>query len=94
MGGVERLRGLLSDAFIFHPYDGGLVIQAGPVPQTGDVNARNWPYLYAELARVLKPIRLTVHDSFDGGNPNRFTKESSLKWLNRFDEDPPFGPVH
>jgi hypothetical protein len=94
MGGVTKLRAMLSDAFIFYPYDGGLVIQAGPVPQPGDVNQRNWPYLYAELARVLKPVRLTVHDSFDGGNPNRFTKESTLKWLNRFDEDPPFGPTH
>ena len=88
MGGVTRLRESLSELFVFYEYDGSLLIQAGPRPQPGDVNQRLWPTLYAELARLLKPIRISEHFSFDKYGENRFTQETSQEWLARFDSDP------
>lgn len=90
MGGVDSLRRSLRDEFVFHPFDGGLMIQAGPRPQAGDVNQRIWPENYAELARLLKPIRVTDLGSFGNNGQNRFTHATSIEWLARFDRDPPF----
>jgi hypothetical protein len=90
MGGPERLRESLSEAFVFHPLERGLVIQAGPRPQAGDMNQRIWPSFYAELARLLKPIRVKDLGSFGSAGENRFTRETTTEWLNRFDKDPSF----
>ena len=88
MGGVASLRKSLSDAFVFHQYDEGLMIQAGPRPQPGDVNQRVWPILYPDLARLLKPIRVTDMGCFDNFGANRFTRATTAEWLTRFDRDP------
>jgi hypothetical protein len=89
MGGVERLRALLDVRFVFHSYGGGLIIQAGDAPETGDVNQRLWPRAYAILARVLRPIRIRRHGSFDNAGEHRFTDETTMDWLSRFDTEPP-----
>jgi hypothetical protein len=91
MGGAERLRALLDDRFLFHDYDGGLIVQAGPTPETGDINQRLWPDTYATLARVLRPIRIDQHGCFDNHGDHRFTSETTLDWLARFDAGPPWG---
>ena len=81
--------GDLDEGFKFYEYDGGVLIQAGPVPQFGDVNQRHIPRYYQELSRKLKPIRM----KFPNGqylikSPNRQEKsnaEVSNEWLARFD---------
>ncbi len=88
MGGLATLRTSLNESFVFHEYDQGVLIQAGPKPELGDRNQRLWPRLYPQLARVLKPIRITKHGSFDNRGNDRFTKETSQEWLARFDSDP------
>jgi hypothetical protein len=85
MGGVEPIRAALDDSFIFYPYEGGVVIQAGPKPQIGDVQADLWPAHYIKLAKVLKKIQVKDHGGFHNGGPNRMDKERSLAWLFRFD---------
>jgi hypothetical protein len=85
MGGLEQIRANLDDSFRIYPYDGGVVIQAGPKPQIGDVQADLWPEHYIKLAKVLKKIQVKVHDGFHNGGPNRMHREESLKWLFRFD---------
>ena len=87
-GGLDKIKGSLSDACVFRPYDGGTMIQAGARPQLGDVNQKIWPAAYAQLARVLKPIQITDHGGFDNHGQNRFTDETSMDWLYRFDKDP------
>jgi hypothetical protein len=90
VGGEARLRSLLDERFLFHRYDGGLIVQAGPRPQTGDTNQYLWPDAYATLARVLRPIRIRQHGSFDNHGQYRFTAETTQEWLARFDTDPPW----
>lgn len=89
LGGREAVLGDLDEGFKFYEYDGGVLIQAGPVPQLGDVNQRHMPRYYQQLARKLKPIRMI----FPKGHsliksPNRQEKsntEASNEWLARFD---------
>jgi len=88
MGGIPKLRASLGEPFAFHEFDGSVLIQAGPVPQTGDRNQKLRVVLYPDLARLLKPIRIREHGSFDYFGPNRFTQETSEEWLARFDSDP------
>jgi hypothetical protein len=89
-GSASDLRSSLGAGYFVEEYDGSLLIQAGPQPEMGDVHQRLWPRFYPKLARLLKPIRITKHGSFDNAGENRFTKETSKEWLQRFDTDPTF----
>ena len=86
-GGLDCLRAQLDDrTFPFYRYDGGLMIQAGPKPQIGDVRTNRWPTHYIALAKVLKKIQIQDHWSFHHGGPGRrMHKKESLAWLFRFD---------
>ena len=89
IGGLDYLRIRLGDDFKLTPYAGGLMIQAGPNPQIGDITTNRWPQHYVTLARVLKPIQVKVHGAFHRGDPTgiqqRMDHEASLAWLFRFD---------
>ena len=85
MGGLEHLRTLLDESFGLYPYDGGVVIQAGPKPQIGDAQANRWPQSYVKLAKVLKKIQVKDHYPFHFGGPGRMNHQASLAWLFRFD---------
>lgn len=88
IGGVDYLRVRLGDAFKLTPYDGGLMIQAGPKPQIGDATANRWPRHYVTLAKVLKPIQIKKHYPFHFGDPMgslRMDSEASMAWVYRFD---------
>jgi len=88
MGGLAALRRILPTTFVFHDLGASLIIQAGSRPQIGDRNQQLWPALYAQLARTLRPIRIKHHGCFDYAGRNRFTSDTSLEWLMRFDRDP------
>jgi hypothetical protein len=88
VGGTATLRAKLPSTYVFDTYEGGLIIRSGPEPQTGDRNQRIWPKVYSQLSRVLKPIRIKEHDNFDYDMPHRFTADTTIEWLNRFDHDP------
>ena len=81
LGGVAALRKSLSDDFILHEYPGGVVIQAGPAPEVGDVNYRVPTERYRTLSRLLKPVRARGHAPLLG-----FDQESTQVWFDRFDE--------
>lgn len=89
IGGLDYLRIRLGEDFKLTPYAGGLMIQAGPKPQIGDVTMNRWPRHYVTLARVLKPIQVKDHSAFHRGDPmgmqQRMDHEASLAWLFRFD---------
>ncbi len=88
IGGLDYLRVRLGEDFKLTPYDGGLMIQAGPNPQIGDVAANRWPRHYVTLAKVLKPIQIKDHYPFhfgDSRGPARMDSAASKAWLFRFD---------
>jgi len=89
IGGLDYLKVRLGEDFKLSPYDGGLMIQAGPNPQIGDVTLDRWPRHYVTLAKVLKPIQVKVHAAFHWGDGMGVQKsmdhEASLAWLFRFD---------
>jgi Protein of unknown function (DUF3396) len=89
IGGLDYLKARLGDDFKLSPYDGGLMIQAGPKPQIGDVTVDRWPQHYVTLAKVLKPIQIKNHRQFHWGDGMGVQKsmdhEASLAWLFRFD---------
>lgn len=88
IGGLDYLRIRLGDDFKLTPYEGGLMIQAGPRPQIGDADANRWPQHYVTLARVLKPIQIKDHYPFhfgDSRGPARMDHQASKAWIYRFD---------
>jgi hypothetical protein len=85
IGGLDYFRVRLDPSFGFYPYEGGLIIQAGPKPQIGDVQANRWPQHYVTLAKVLKKIQVKNHYPFHFGGPGRMNHQASLAWLFRFD---------
>ena len=88
IGGLDYLRIRLGDDFKITPYEGGLMIQAGPKPQIGDADADRWPKHYVTLAKVLKPIQIKEHYPFHRGakgGPPRMDHAASKAWTFRFD---------
>lgn len=64
----------------------GWVIQAGVAPCIGDVNRRNPCAAYAEVGRLLAPVRAKNHPAFilDEKLPIA-SSERTERWLSRFD---------
>lgn len=93
LGGMSYLCGALSDPEIkITSYDGGVIIQAGEWPELGWVNDTPYPELYVKVNKVLKPIRAPEIDSLGYGSiagEIRFDKNSTAKWLSRFDVELP-----
>ena len=88
IGGFDYLHTRLDDDFELIPYDGGVMIQAGPKPQLGDVTTNRWPQHYVALAKLLKPIQIKEHYSFHTGDvpgSGRIDSEASEAWIFRFD---------
>lgn len=88
IGGLDYLRVRLGEEFKLTPYEGGLMIQAGPKPQIGDAAANRWPAHYVTLAKVLKPIQIKDHYPFhfgDSRGPARMDYQASKAWVFRFD---------
>ncbi|MBI4954578.1 MAG: DUF3396 domain-containing protein [Myxococcales bacterium] len=78
VGGIDVLRANLSPEILLHPIRDGVLIQAGPEPLLGDVNRGETLPLYREVAKVLKPIRMSTHWPF-------FGILTANDWMTRFD---------
>ena len=87
VGGRGHLREQLSGDFVFYDYVEGLIIQAGPHPQFGDVSRKNVPKQYRILSRLLKPIRVDypVALQHTHSNQDSMDKERTSEWFARFD---------
>ncbi|MGH6860932.1 MAG: type VI immunity family protein [Phyllobacterium sp.] len=86
LGGQSRLAEQLGDLCPIHPYDGGIVIQAGERPELGDVNQGLVPEAYRAVARALKPIRFDEHQRpLIDAPPPLDSLEETMKWVQRFD---------
>lgn len=86
LGGLKNIREGLDNDILVHEFNGGAVIQAGELPEIGDVDHGIWPEAYRKVNNVIKPIRFE-----DYGNPYIFVSEpldgldETLKWVRRFD---------
>lgn len=83
VGGREALAEALGAECPIHEYDGGLVIQAGPHPQFGDVNRDEPMPHYERVAKVLKPIRAKEMRALAPWAGMK--REETAEWLARFD---------
>ena len=61
--------------------DTALLIQAGPVPQIGDVNRGDDLPLYRQVAKAIEPLTCGAHWAFS----RIFDEEKTMRWLKRFD---------
>jgi hypothetical protein len=84
LGGIEKIKTRLGKDIVVHELPHGLMIQAGPRPGFGDVNAREELPHYRKVGQVLKPLRIPLdvlgpYDEIGGG-------ENTRNWLARFDK--------
>jgi hypothetical protein len=79
----------LGDEFPITPYEGGVMIQAGPRPDVGDVERDRWPRHLIQLSKVLKPIRNNDHHPIHGwvykDHPT-MNYDVTKAWIERFDD--------
>ena len=87
VGGRMALVDYLGNSKRLIDFDGGIIVQAGEVPQIGDANRRHVPREYKRISDFLRPIRMRFPDgrSFIRGVPGRNNTEVSNDWLSRFD---------
>ncbi|MEM6731607.1 MAG: type VI immunity family protein [Myxococcota bacterium] len=92
LGGDTSLRALGEKGIVVHRYDGGVVLQASPLPDLGDLDAGRWPEGLGHVYRFIEPVQvrevprspmsaMTVPEPLD-------PFEETLKWLTRFDRMP------
>jgi len=86
LGGKAALKSQLDDDFIFYDYPGGVMIQAGPFPQIGDMEQGNISKQYQTLYRLVKSVQTDklkniVVEVPEGVNAKEFTQQ----WLHRFE---------
>lgn len=77
------------DAIIFYPYQGGVVVRAGEVPELGDVATNPYPQHYVNVNTLLKAARAPEIGSLGFGSINgeiRFNDRTSKEWQSRFDD--------
>jgi len=87
IGGRAALLAQLDENFRIMEYDGGVLIQAGPMPQLGDANRRQVPRFYRELSQLVRPLRMEFPEghSFIHPGGGRSGAEATNEWLARFD---------
>lgn len=85
IGGRSAVRTRLGDDLPVkvHEVEGGLVIQAGLVPQIGDIGHRDFLPLYRRVAKVLRPIRISELAGLGSG----FMQTATNEWLNALDKE-------
>ena len=81
LGGVEGMHKSLGGDIMVHLLANGVIIQAGPRPEIGDVNRRARLPLYRKVGRVLASLRAKDHPPFIPSADDDATE----KWLGRFD---------
>jgi hypothetical protein len=85
-GGLDLLRKHLQPDCILHQYNGGAVIQAGKVPELGDLNQARIPAAYQTVARALKPIRFENYRWAYIRPPSPLDEvRETQAWIRRFD---------
>jgi len=89
LGGLEALTSALGEGITIHQWDGGILIQAGDMPEIGDVNQGLWPRAYCQVNDATKALRFEDYPSSSVALikvPKPLDAyEETLKWVRRFD---------
>ncbi len=88
LGGLSTVRAAVEPACTIRVYDGGIILQAGPQPEFGDVNLRIVPDAYRKVAQLVDPL---IFDSYGREGlfyvPNtQSAPEAAAKWVHRFSQ--------
>jgi hypothetical protein len=87
VGGLEKAREVLGDEIVLHPYEGGVVFQAGERPVLGDLNKGRMPAAYRAVNDFLKPLRYENWDYPYLRAPYGVDEmEYTQWWTHRFDD--------
>lgn len=87
LGGSERIRESLSSAVELAPLPGGLVLQAGRQPRTGDTNRRDFLPDYKDVYKVVKAlVERSIARSKSFNLPTDYV-EKTRAWWRRFEDD-------
>ena len=86
IGGRDGLREKLLSDLPVHDLDHGVIIQAGPKPTLGDINAGDNISYYRRFSRILEPIR--VQPEVLGRLNDIGGRNNTRRWIARFDENP------
>jgi len=85
LGGVEALQKGLDETCPLYTYPGGVVIQAGPYPQLGDleqgINLKEYQKVYRLVKPVQEDYKSTIMKTPEGVDGKAFAQE----WLHRFE---------
>jgi len=87
IGGRQALLAKLDENFHIMEYEGGVLIQAGPAPELGDVNRKQIPRYYRQLSKLVRRLRMRFpdDDSFIRPDTDEDASEVTNEWLARFD---------
>jgi hypothetical protein len=87
IGGRRALLDQLDESFPIMEYDGGVLIQAGPMPELGDADRRQYPHYYRQLSQLVRPLRMRFPEghSFIRPDGGRSGAGATNEWLARFD---------
>lgn len=83
LGGRRALEKKVRREVILHDVPGGLIIQAGPSPEQGDVNRNETLPLYRSVGRLLAPFR--EEPDPEEVYPFVGDEDTTIEWLARFD---------
>jgi len=86
LGGIDIIKKNLTPECLIIPYSGGVMIQAGELPQLFDITIEGVSTTYRSVAKLTKPVRFVdykdplfeVFEPLDG-------VEETMKWISRFD---------
>ncbi|MBD9370388.1 type VI immunity family protein [Xanthomonas sp. XNM01] len=88
VGGLDAARAALGDAVVLHPYDGGVVFQAGAMPVLGDLDNGGAPAAYRAVNAFLRPLRLAHWERPYLRVPHDVDEMAFTDWwTRRFDEE-------
>ena len=85
LGGVKHLRKTFSKEIIVHDLPGGVLVQAGSMPATGDLESGETLPLYYEVGRVLKDLIAKSGEYYS--IVLAVNEEYTEKWMHRFDSE-------
>lgn len=90
VGGLAKAKEALAGQVVLHPYEGGIVFQAGDLPMLGDFNKGKVPAPYRAVNNFLKPLRYEDWEYPYLRAPSRIDEmEYTQWWTRRFDNDAP-----
>jgi hypothetical protein len=86
VGGRNGLeQSLTNTTAAIRSYDGGVIVQAGPVPLLGDRDRNDVPKSYRAVGAVLKPLRADYPDGIIATPDGIDAEQFAQSWLARFD---------